>query len=131
MSGLRGNPENLRALAKSIRRLPTVVAQNVAAKVAPVITQKASSAYSSGQTVYGDARPTGVQGNALSLVETGATKGRVYFVAVGTVVRCVLGTRQSRFLIGKYRILPMGRMPVAWSQSIGVTARQEIQAALP
>lgn len=127
---LRGNPQNLRALAKALRDLPTRVQQNVAARVAPVLTAKADGAYASGQTVYGDARPAGVHGNALSLVRSGDTEARMRFVAIGTVVRCSLGKRYAKFLIGKYRILPMGRMPTSWSQAIGDIAREEIQRGL-
>lgn len=127
---LRGNPQTLRALAKSMRQLPKTVAQDVAKRVAPVITDKAQAAYSGGVTVYGDPRPAGVHGNALDLIETGDTQARVHFVAIGTVVRCVLPTRQARFLIGKYRIMPLGALPVAWSEAIGAEVNAEIERNL-
>jgi hypothetical protein len=130
MSGLRGNPQRLAELARKLKAIPVRVAQDVAARVAPTITGKAQAAFAAGQTVYGDARPTGVRGNVLDLFETGATASRLKFVAVGTVVRCVLPTRHAKYLIGKYRILPMGRLPVSWSQAIGETTRDEIAKGL-
>lgn len=130
MSGLRGNPAKLSQLAGALRKLPTRLAQTVAGRVAPAISARAASAYSSGRTVYGDARPLGVQGNALTLMQSGRTQSLLRFVAVGTIVRCVLGTRYAKYLIGKYRILPMGSLPITWQQEIGDVARQEIRKGL-
>jgi hypothetical protein len=127
---LRGDPRHLRELAKKLRTIPKVVAQDVARAVAPELTVLAAGAYTTGRTVYGDARPAGSSGNALDLVETGATLSTVRFVANGTIVRCVLGTRYARFLVGRYRILPMGNLPVAWSARIGETARRVVGESL-
>jgi hypothetical protein len=127
---LHGNPDTLKRLAKNLRALPTTVSMRVAERVAPLLSERAASAYASGQTVYGDARPAGKHGNSLDLHVTGTTQGRVQFAAIGTVVRARLGTRYARFLIGKYRVLPMGRLPVAWSEDIGRIAREEIQRGL-
>lgn len=131
MSGLVGNPAKLRDLATSLKRLPVRLAQDVAAKVPPEVTGRAQASYASGATVYGEARPLGVNGNALSLVKSGATQGQVRFVAIGTLVRARLGTRYAKFLIGKYSILPNGPMPAGWSKAIGEIARSEIARALP
>ncbi len=122
---LRGNPRDLRALAKSLRQSPRVLAQNVAAKAAPVISSLAQAAYDSGSTVYDEPRPLGVAGQQLDLVVSGKVRGALGFSAVGTIVRCVLGPRYSRFLVGKYRILPLGALPVRWSRAIGEIARAE------
>jgi hypothetical protein len=130
-SGLRGNPRNLREFGRTLQELPKVLAQRIATRVAPELTTLARSAYTSGRTVYGDARPRGLGGHELDLVVKGDTLARVRFVAIGTVVRCVLGTRHARYLIGKYRILPMGKLPALWSQTIGDATRDEIRRALP
>lgn len=129
MSGVVGNPQNLRDLATRLKSLPVTTAQDVAAKVAPTITDLAQASYSGGQTVYGDPRPAGKFG-ALDLVETGDTQAAVRFVAIGRVVRAVLPTRYARFLVGKYRILPMGALPVAWSEAIGDAVRGVVERAL-
>jgi hypothetical protein len=126
MSGLRGNPASLKHLAANLRTLPKVVAQDIATRAAPPITSEATNAYTSGQTVYGDARPAGVDGRALSLKRTGDTLSTVRFVAVGTIVRCVLGTPYAKYLIGKYRILPNGALPAAWSELLGQISREGI-----
>lgn len=127
---LRGNPRKLRDLRRSLREIPVVTAQRVAARVAPELTALAGEAYDSGRTVYGDPRRESVEGGALDLVESGKTRERVAFAATGTQVRAVLGTRYARFLIGKYRILPIRNLPAEWSHRIGGAARDEIAKAV-
>lgn len=119
MSGLKGNVNDLKKLGQRLQKFPTSVAHQVATQSAPALTQMTRRAYESGQTVYGDARPTGSDGQALDLHKTGLTAATLRFTSVGTIVRCVLGTRYAKYLIGKYRILPMGRMPTDWSRKLG------------
>lgn len=126
----KGNPATLKAFAKKIRQLPKVLAIDVATRVAPSISGLARSAYTGGQTVYGDARPTGVHGNFLTLVQSGATLAAMRFVSVGTRVRARLGTKYARYLIGDYRILPMGSLPAKWSEQIAEDSAAEIQRGL-
>lgn len=128
---LRGDPKKFAELRRMLRTIPAVTAQRVAARVAPALSGLAGAAYDAGRTVYGDPRPESVTGAPLDLVETGATRPRVKFEATGTQVRAVLGTRYARFLIGKYRILPMGQLPVEWSRQIGDAVRAEIGAEVP
>ncbi len=68
-------------------------------------------------------------GGALSLVQTGATRARVVFVANGTIVRCVLGTKYARYLIGKYGILPNGNaaIPVEWQDTLQLNVNAAIR----
>jgi hypothetical protein len=80
---LKGNPRNLRRLNQTIATLPTVLAQKVAARAAAEITALARASFDGGQTVYGDARPAGKHGNALSLVATGFTRDNLQFVSDG------------------------------------------------
>lgn len=126
---LRGNPQKIKDVARRLRELPTTVAQDVAGKVAPDITARAKASYSAGETVYSDARPAGEHG-ALTLVKSGATLASLAFVAIGTRIRCQLGTRWAKYLIGKYRILPMGRMPYQWSERIGAVVKDTIDRTL-
>lgn len=60
-----------------------------------------------------------MDGRELRLVRTGATRAALRFVAVGTVIRCVLGPRYARYLVGKYRILPSGQqaVPFRWRRA--------------
>jgi hypothetical protein len=115
---------NLKKLAKAMREVPKVLAQRVAAKVAPDLTGKARASFAAGENVYGDARPAGVNGAPLTLDRTGATKASIRFVSVGTIVRATLGTKYARYLVGKYKILPASGspMPAAWQEAVGKIA---------
>ncbi len=107
-------------LKAELRRLPTTIAAGVAREGAPAITGLAAGAYDTGRTAYDDPRPLGVDGQALSLQRTGLTRGTMRFVSVGTILRCVLGPKYARYLIGKYGILPGGKssIPVRWRRSL-------------
>jgi hypothetical protein len=115
MPAVKGDFASLQKFKKKLRELPTSVAHSVAQRAAPDLTLAARAAYAAGRSVYGEARPTGVNGNLLDLYRTGATLQTLRFNASGTIVRCVLGTKYAGFLIGKYGILPNGAIPVEWS----------------
>jgi len=123
---LVGNISKLRDLGKRLKDLPVALAQSVAQAVAPALTGQAQADFASGLTAYGEARPVGVHGNALSLVRSGITEGSIRFVAIGTRVRVAFGTPYAKYLVGKYRILPVGALPVAWSELIAKIARDEL-----
>lgn len=124
-SRLRGNTRELRAKARQIQGLERGLVQAVAADSTSALTSRAREAYVGGKTVYGAARPAGVAGQFLSLVKTGATLGSLYFAAAGGQVRARFGTDYARYLIGKYRILPIRGLPSAWRKAIAeATTRQ-------
>jgi hypothetical protein len=111
--GLGGDPRRITTLAQKLRALPITLAADVSKAGAAAFTELTHGAYASGQTVYGDARPRGVDGQPLTLHKTGATEAGLHFVSIGTIVRCVLPNKYQRYLI-RYGILPNGGMPAAW-----------------
>jgi hypothetical protein len=115
---LKGNLSPLRGLKQTIRALPLTVAADVSKRAAPALTGLTQQAFGSNQTVYGDARPAGVDGQALSLVKSGATRDALRFISIGTVVRCVLPTRYAKYLIGRYGVMPSGALPAKWSAKL-------------
>lgn len=123
MSRVRGPFDNTRALSHHLRKLAREgkmqLAVAVAAKSAPSISDLAQDAYDSGQTVFGDARPTGKYGD-LTLVDGGTTRAHTFFRAIGHQVKCSGLPRYAGYLISKYRILPTGRMPFEWSETIRI-----------
>lgn len=123
-AGLRGNPGTLKELSGKLRALPKTLAAEVAAKAAPEVTGLAQSAYDGGQTVYGDARPQGVDGAELDLVRTGTARAQIRFVAIGTQMRCVLGPKYARYLIGRYKILPVRALPTSWRMRLNEVVRR-------
>lgn len=114
-AGLKGRVGALSTFKKQLQALPLSLAHDVAQSSAPGLTARTRTAYASGQTVYGEPRPAGVNG-PLDLRETGTTERTLQFVANGRIVRCVLGTKYAKYLIGKYKILPNGGMPAEWSR---------------
>jgi hypothetical protein len=116
--GLTGNLDTLRQLKRRLVDLPRSVAHDVSQRAAPALTELTRDAFDAGRSVYGGSRPAGVDGQALSLRKTGDTARLLRFSANGTVVRCVLGPKYAKYLIGKYDILPNGALPAAWSAAL-------------
>jgi len=131
MSGVRKvKGRGMRDATERVRKLGVIAGQRVARTAAPKLSAAALSDFSGGRTAYGDARPTGVNG-PLSLVRTGATRATLGFSAQGTVMRAVLSTRWARYLVGRYRILPVGdrtAMPSKWSALIGGVVKAALDA---
>jgi hypothetical protein len=118
MSALKGDLSSIRALKATLRAMPLSLAHDVSKRAAPVLTDETLAAYDSGHSVYGEPRPVGADGAPLTLNATGAVRRDVHFTSQGTVVRCVLGPRYAKYLIGKYGILPNGPLPAGWSHKL-------------
>ena len=125
-SSLSGRLDNFRRLKSTLRKLPQAVAVRAAQRAAPELTQLTRSAFDSGRTVYDQPRPRGEEGNQLDLVETGAVRSLLRFDSFGTTVRAVLSTRYARFLIGKYKILPNGAIPLEWQKVLREIVEEEL-----
>ena len=116
---LRGDLGHIAGLKSRLRALPVSIAHDVAQRAAPEMTGLTREAFAGNRSVYGDPRPASrVSGAPLSLTRTGATARELRFVAVGTIVRCVLGPKYAKYLIGKYGVLPNGALPAAWSDRL-------------
>ena len=123
--GLKGNLGSIKGMKAALRAMPLSVAHNVAQKAAPAMTALTQAAFTGNQNVYGDARPAGVNGQPLTLVKSGDTQASLKFVANGTIVRAVLGTKYAKFLVGRFGILPNGALPVQWSRRLGEIVSRE------
>jgi hypothetical protein len=124
MSGVKGNIQSVRDLEKRIRSCANpAVGELIAKEAAGVITEKLQASFDSGVTPYGDDRPDGFYG-PVALVETGNTRAFMRFGAVGRRIRCVLGSRYSKYLIGRFRILPQGgqKIPFPWAEALAEIA---------
>lgn len=124
MPSKRSKTPNIRLLRKVLASLPQKVAIEAARKSADKITALALSTFDAGKTVYGDDRPLGVRGNKLTLTKSGLARRtlgfRWGFQGKSAVVKAHLSAKYVRFLIGKYRILPLGnhRIPISWQLAI-------------
>lgn len=110
-------------IKRALQALPLSVAHSVAKRAAPALSDLTIEAFDSGRNVYGDSRPRGKRG-PLTLVKTGETRRTLQFVANGTIVRCVLGTKYAKYLIGKYGVLPNGALPVDWVRALGAIVKE-------
>jgi hypothetical protein len=113
-AALRSIQSLKRALAKSAITSVT----RIAARAAPAMSELAGAAYDSGRTAYGTPRPRGVDGKALTLERTGATRAAMNFIATGRDIRTAPLPRYTKYLIGKYDVLPNGPLPVAWRERL-------------
>lgn len=114
---VKGN-QTLASLKRKLADMPRTVAASVAARTSPKLTDLTQEAFAGGRNVYGDARPSGVDGQPLTLKRTGAVSGQLRFETNGTIVRARLGPKYAKYLIGKYGILPNGALPVRWRSTI-------------
>lgn len=121
---LKGDLNSIKALKSTLRALPKTVAVDVARRAAPAMTTLTTSAFNSNRSVYNDPRPTGANGQALTLVKSGRTRDALRFVSVGTIVRCALPTKWAKYLIGKYGILPNGALPAQWSRRLAEVVKE-------
>lgn len=123
--------DGIKNFAKRLRAMPIRLGREVAAKAAPALTGFAQTAFDAGQTVYGDARPAGVDGQLLTLHLSGKLQSAIKFVSIGTIVRAVLGVPYARYNI-RFGILPRGGavMPTAWSEHIADLVHAEALRAL-
>lgn len=105
--------KSLSQFAKDLRRLPTVVAQMVAAEAAPAITALAEKSFAESETPYGQKWPAGKKGQVVTLVKSGALKTHIRYVAIGTKLRVALGVRYARYQVGRRPVYPraFGNLP--------------------
>jgi hypothetical protein len=127
---LKGDPRTLKALGKALRNMPITVSAKIAARGAPAMTDLAQSAYDSGRTVYGSARPRGVDGDKLELVKSGASRNAMRFIATGRDMRTPHFPDHTRYLIGKYDVLPNGPLPAEWQAALRGVAVQVLDAEI-
>lgn len=128
--GVKGDFGSVKAFKSRLRELPRTLAHEVAKRASPAMTDLTREAFDGGRNVYGETRPQGVDGNPLTLEATGETRRTLRFTTTGTIVRCVLGTRYARYLIGRYQILPNGGLPTRWRDRLRQIVREAGRDAL-
>lgn len=114
---------------RRIAGLGVKAAQEIARDAAPELSRMALADFNAGNTAYGDARPEGTHG-PVTLIRTGATQRDLGFRATGTTIWARLKQRYSKYLIGKYRILPIGNapMPAKWKRALDSIVARVLQS---
>jgi len=121
---LIGNPRTIQALKRALARMPYTATARIAARSAPAMSDLADDAFASGVSVYGPARPRSVDGGALTLDRTGATREALRFIATGRDIRLTRLPRYAKYLISKYGLLPNGPLPILWRERLTEIASQ-------
>lgn len=128
--GLHGDPRSLRSLRKALAKLPITSSARIASRAAPEVSALARQAFDGGETVYGFPRPKGVDGDDLSLVRTGASRRAAQFTAEGTRMRTHVLPKYTRYLIGRYDVLPNGPLPLSWQARLREIAAQVLHSEI-
>jgi hypothetical protein len=123
--------DRLKKFSTALRKMPVQLAQKVAERASPELTGQAVASFDAGQTVYGDARPTGLHGNDLTLRKTGRLERTIRFASIGTLVRAVLSVPYAKYII-RFGILPHSKaqIPTAWSDALRDIVKDEGRNAL-
>lgn len=124
--------KNLKQFAQDLRRLPTVVAQKIATASAPMLTELSRATFEAGEDPYGHTWKSGKAGQRVTLLKTGALKGFLRYVAIGTRLRVALGVPYAKYQIGKRPVFPRqgGDLPDSYVQALERTAVQIIKSEL-
>lgn len=124
--------KSLSQFAKDLRRLPTVVAQKIATEAAPAITALAEKSFGGSETPYGAKWPAGKKGQIVTLIKSGALKGYIRYVAIGTRLRVALGVRYAKYQIGKRPVYPkqFGDLPDEYVRTLERIAVRVVKAEL-
>ncbi len=118
------NLASLKKFSDDLRRLPTVVAQQVTAACAPALTAAARRTFDAGEDAYGSTWAIREDGTRATLKKTGALESKIHYVAIGTKLRVALGVPYAKYLIGKRPVFPRqgGVLPVEYSDILKRTA---------
>lgn len=132
MSGLRGSLDKLKNLSALLRRLPVVVGQKVATAVATPLTSIVQGDFDASEDPYGIPWAPGVDGEKVTLRETGALARGLTYVAIGRKLRMRLGVPYAKYQVGKRRVAPAqgAVLPTTYSNAIGQTANAVVHAEL-
>ena len=118
-------------LAATLRALPVVLAQRVAAKAAPAISALAREAFDSSTDPYGAAWAPGRDGGTVTLRRDGALEAFLRYVAIGTRLRVSLGVKYAKYQIGKRPVYPRaGLLPAKYALALEQITIDEARASI-
>ncbi len=130
--GLSGDLTSLAKFSADLRRLPTVVAQKVAAAAAPALTEVARSTFNAGEDAYGIGWAPKEDGTRATLKKSGTLASKVHYIAIGTKLRLALGVKYAKYVIGKRPDTPRQGQPLppAYVRALQRTAVDVCRAEL-
>ena len=124
MSGLSGLVGSLSKFQADLRRLPTVVAQRVAAESAGTITRLVEQTFSASENAYGIGWAPGAEGQKVTLRKSVALARGLVYVATGTRIRLKLAVKYAKYQVGKRPVAPSqgAPLPLAYATALSRTA---------
>lgn len=124
--------QSIKDFSDSLRRLPRVIAQEIAARAAPELTALSKRTFDAGEDPYGVAWAPGKDGHRVTLHKTGALESFIRYVAIGTKLRVALGVPYAKYQIGKRPVFPRqaGVLPVEWVETLKRLAVDVVREAI-
>lgn len=124
--------DSLKKFAATLRDLPRVVAIEVATASAPAITAASIETFMSGEDAYGVMWAPKADGSRATLVDSGALKSRLGYVATGTRIRCQLGVSYAKYQIGRRPVFPSqsAALPRAYTEALESATKSVITKEL-
>ncbi len=118
----------LEALRRQLTANPRI-AERVAARVAPMLSQKAQEAFDAQRSPEGVPWGVGEDGTPLDLNESGRMRAEaIKYTATGTKVRATVGAVPHAKYQLKHGVLPK-TLPAEWAAEIDRIAQHELAAA--
>lgn len=123
---------SLQKFSADLRRLPTVVAQKVAAAAAPVLSELVQQTFNAGEDAYGNAWAPGAEGQRITLKKSGGLSRGLYYVAIGTRLRMRLAVAYAKYQVGKRPVAPRqgGALPTDYVRALQRVAVDVCKAEL-
>jgi len=103
---------SLKKFASVLRTLPTVLAQNAATKAAPTLSKIVETSFAAGEDPYGIQWAPGVDGQRVTLRKSGDLAKRLFYVAIGRILRLRLGVPYAKYQVGRRRVAPAQGAPL-------------------
>lgn len=122
----------LEALKRTLASSSPRIAEQVARKAAPVLSEKAREDFDAQQSPYDRPWGTGVDGQAITLKQSGALRDKALeYKATGTKIRASVGSvPHARYQL-KFGVLPRsGQLPTEWEAEVKKIADAEVAAAV-
>lgn len=123
---------SLSKFAADLRRLPRSVAIRVAEHSAPAITTLARATFSASANAYGVPWAPGVDGDRVTMNQTGNLARRIHYVAIGTKLRVALGVPYAKYQIGKRPVFPSqgGALPAEYARTLAQVAVNVVRSEM-
>ncbi len=124
------DPTALQRFSASLRDLPRTTAIEIAKEAAPLLTRAMQATFRASTDAFGNAWMPAKDGSTVTLNKSGGIASGVFFTAIGTKLRVILGVRHAKYQIGRRPIAPkQGEiLPPAWRNILKETAARVLAA---